>query len=223
MRTEIPRWLAMWAIAGAVFVACKVLTWSAALSRGSFPIWLTGPGLDAGQFFAANAKVYPPSAVEWFGAAAKTVFGVSLFCLGRVFAYQNDVLRGWFGMIGIVFFLHFGLFHLLSCFWRSQGYDAPPIMNHPWAATSIADLWGRRWNRAFRDLTHQFVFTPLAKSVNPHWALLFGFVFSGLIHEVVITVPAGGGYGGPTVYFCLQGLGIALEHSRLGKSLGLAH
>lgn len=220
---DLSRWVLMWLTAGIIFLASKGLAWRAAPERGRFVVWLAWPGLDAGGFFAAAAKVAQPSIFEWLSAAAKTAFGAGLFWLGGAMAHGNDLLRGWVGMIGVVFVLHFGLFHLLSCLWRRAGYDAPPIMNHPWAATSLSDFWGRRWNRAFRDLAHRFFFLPLAKSVKPRLALLLGFVFSGLIHEVVITVPAGGGYGGPTAYFCLQGLGVTVEHSRFGKSLGLAH
>jgi hypothetical protein len=47
------------------------------------------------------------------------------------------------------------------------------------------------------------------------------FVISGLIHDLVISLPAGAGYGLPTTYFLLQGAGVTVEHSSFGKRLGL--
>jgi hypothetical protein len=75
----------------------------------------------------------------------------------------------------------------------------------------VSEFWGKRWNTAFRDLTHKFLFAPLARKFGARGGLAVGFLFSGVVHELVITVPAGGGYGLPTLYFALQGLGLLIE------------
>jgi hypothetical protein len=51
--------------------------------------------------------------------------------------------------------------------------------------------------------------------------LAAGFLFSGIVHDVVISLPAGGGYGLPTLFFAMQGAAMLLERSSFGKSLGL--
>jgi D-alanyl-lipoteichoic acid acyltransferase DltB (MBOAT superfamily) len=132
-----------------------------------------------------------------------------------------EYLRAWVGMIGLVFLLHFGLFHLLSCTWRAAGVDAKPLMNWPVLAESVSEFWSKRWNLAFRDLTHRFLFRPLAARGFARLGLAVVFVFSGVVHDIVISLPAGGGYGLPTAYFLIQALALFAERSRLGKRIGL--
>jgi hypothetical protein len=47
------------------------------------------------------------------------------------------------------------------------------------------------------------------------------FAVSGLLHEIVITLLAHGGYGLPTAYFLLQATGVLFERSQAGRRLGL--
>ena len=42
-------------------------------------------------------------------------------------------------------------------------------------------------------------------------ALGVGFLFSGIVHELVISLPAQGGWGGPTVFFLLQAAAMFVE------------
>ena len=94
-------------------------------------------------------------------------------------------------------------------------------MNAPILASSVSDFWGKRWNTAFRDLTHRFLFRPLAARLGPRGSILAGFLCSGLVHDAVISVPAGGGYGLPTAYFLIQAVALLFERSALGRRLGL--
>ena len=217
----------MWILAGAIFLGCKWLTWcrtpirSGSLPRqiGYFCAW---PGLDTKAFFSTRPTFLVPTRQEWLFASLKTVLGLTLFySAGHLVSLAHRYIVGWIGMIGIVFTLHFGLFHLLSCAWRTAGVEARPLMNWPIASVRLSDFWGRRWNTAFRDLTHRFLFKPLAIRLGPRGALATGFLTSGLIHDAVISYPAGGGYGGPTLYFSIQAAGLFLERTKAARKLGI--
>jgi hypothetical protein len=219
----------MWALSAAIFAACKCLTWRRTPAADA-PVWrhvaylFAWPGLDAKAFLDPRPlpRASRPTPGEWAFAAAKLAFGVALVW-GVVPLVPSDlpILRGWVGMTGLIFLLHFGTFHLLSCAWRAVGVDAKPLMVWPILAVSVSEFWGKRWNTAFRDLTHRFLFRPLASRLGARAGVAAGFLFSGIVHDLVISVPVGGGYGWPTLYFVIQGLGLLIERSKFGKSLGL--
>jgi hypothetical protein len=223
-----PPWCLMWLLAGAIYAGLKWLTFAdspmaarASLGR-TWVYLLLWPGMNATAFLELKRDVDRPSLGEWALALAKTGLGVWLaFGAAPLAAERSPLLAGWLGLIGIVFVLHFGLFHLLSLGWRRAGIEAPPIMHSPACATSLTDFWSRRWNRAFRDVAHAYVFHPLRRRLGPVGATLSVFVVSGLVHDVVISLPAGAGWGLPTLYFVIHGMALLFERSPVGRRIGL--
>jgi hypothetical protein len=225
----MPRWGFMWAMACALYAGCKWLTYREARAHGVMPdrvrvfgYLLAWPGMDATAFLFGTDRLAQPPRSEWMAAVLKTSLGATLtWVIARTALAVNPLLAGWLGMAGLIFVLHFGTFHLLSLGWRSLGVNAMPVMRNPMRSTSLAEFWGRRWNTAFHELATRFTFRPLRSVVGLTGATVLVFLVSGLIHELVISLPARGGYGLPTGYFVVQGLGVAAERTRLGRRLGL--
>jgi hypothetical protein len=219
----------MWAMAFALYGGCKWLTYRLTTKDRRAPAWplmwgylLAWPGMKAAEFVNHDGRTVKTRGIEWALAVAKMIFGSILLWVITSMALQvHPLLGGWVGMIGIVFILHFGLFHLLALAWRQAGINAEPVMRNPLMAKSLADFWGARWNTAFNELAFRFTFRPLRRLTTPVIATLLVFGLSGIIHELVISLPARDGYGLPTIYFLGQGLGVLAERSRLGRELGL--
>jgi D-alanyl-lipoteichoic acid acyltransferase DltB (MBOAT superfamily) len=178
--------------------------------------------MEADSFLDVRRHPAPAAARAWLPGLAKTAAGAAILWLLLPRLPQLPPLAaGWLGMIGLILLMHFGGFDLLARLWQLGGVDARPIMNRPLLARSLSDFWGSRWNLGFRQLSYDLLFQPLHRKLGTGGAMLATFLASGIIHEIVITIPARGGYGGPTAYFVLQGLGLAIERSRAGKALRL--
>jgi hypothetical protein len=231
LRAALPAWVFMWVLAFALYFGCKVLTLAEAgpalakmnnfRTLGYLLLW---PGMDPKPFVQATREFPVPAYKTWLHATFRTLHGALLIW---VIAPRIDeahwLTRAVVGMLGVIFLLHFGLFRLLALVWQAQHIAVRPLMDNPARATSLTEFWGRRWNSGFHDLMHRYIFRPAAKRFGVRPAMLLVFLASGLIHELVITVPAGGGYGLPTLYFLLQALAVELERSPRGRQLGLAH
>lgn len=173
--------------------------------------YLTWPGLDAESFLDRHTA-NRPSRRDWAIAFGTCLLGLTLWqAIAPSLVHVQPLAAGWVAIAGLLLTLHFGLLHLIALFWQSRGRDVMPLMNTPQFATSLSEFWGRRWNTAFRDFAHQFVFKPATRRWGANTATWIGFVFSGLVHELAISVPADGGYGWPLAYFTLQGLGVWIE------------
>jgi hypothetical protein len=180
--------------------------------------------MDAVAFLDASRRPNPVPARQWLAATAKTFFGAFLiwFVVRRMSA-GHALIAGWIGMLGFILVLHFGTFHLIALIWKSAGVNAEPIMQSPALATSLSDFWGKRWNLGFRQLTHDLVFRPARERFGLPAATMAAFFVSGVVHDFVISFPARGGYGLPTTYFLLQGAGLLVERSAIGRKIGIGH
>lgn len=209
----------MWLMSFSLFAGCKWLTWwnarPSSIGR-SIAYLLLWPGMDAEAFLDHSLHPPRPSPSTWLFALFKTAFGAVLIW-GVAHHLANPLIQGWIGMLGLVFLLHFGTFHLIALAWQTFGINAEPIMHFPLGTRSLSEFWGKRWNMGFRLLTFQLVFEPLRRPTGAAVATFSSFVVSGFIHELVISVPARAGYGLPTAYFAIQGAGVLAERSRLGK------
>ena len=94
---------------------------------------------------------------------------------------------------------------------RAFGSNIPPMHHTPLTARSLAEFWGKDWNRWVQDWLRD------VGSVTRRWPLLMrlGFIFfiSGSFHEIAINLPYwltyGKSYFGTMMaYFLIQGIGL---------------
>ncbi len=210
-------WIWMWAVALSVFLACKWMIWWPVRRTGStarnLAYFLAWPGMDAESFLTGPAPARPTGR-QWLAAIGKTATGAALVWLvARALNPHAPFAAAWTGMIGLALFLHFGLMQLAALAWRRAGVAAEPLMRQPTRSVSLADFWSRRWNTGFRFLAHDLLFMPLLRPLGVAAATAVVFLVSGIIHDAVISIPARGGYGLPTLYFLIQLGGLLLERT----------
>jgi hypothetical protein len=227
---RLPPWVFMWTLSFGIYFGLKWLTWWRARRRFAHPTWrsiaflLAWPGMDADAFLNAELRVPLPASSAWIWATLETLLGAVLFWIvARSIPPGRPLIRGWIGMVGLVLLLHFGTFQIVALLWQSFGVKAERIMSAPLQSTSLGEFWGKRWNLGFRQLAHELIFRPLHRPLGALQASFLVFAVSGLIHDLVISLPAHAGYGLPTIYFLLQGVGVAVERSTFGRRFGLAH
>jgi alginate O-acetyltransferase complex protein AlgI len=218
----------MWAVALSLGIALKWLTWRDALALGVCPspqrafLWFAvWPGMDGRAFLDETKRPGHPAFTEWLWAAAAIILGALLiWLLTPLLVGSHGWAAAWAGMVGVVLLLHFGFIRVLSLLCRAGGIEALPIMNSPAGAASLADFWGARWNTGFSIPARRLILPPIARRYDIGTAGLLVFLISGLLHELVISLPARGGYGLPTLYFLLQWVGLTCERSQAGRQLG---
>lgn len=189
---------------GLIYVAFKTIS-ARRLSFGrTVGYWVLWPGMDSRPF----AETKPRTGAGLLGwGLAKMALGVALLATRTGIPAADVVIV----FAGIAFLIHCGLCDVLAGFWRLRGVPVERLFVNPAASRSLGEFWGRRWNLAFHAVARDVIFRPAARRWGAPAAILATFLFSGLVHEALISVPAGGGYGLPTAYFMLQGLLVLAE------------
>lgn len=202
----------MWALAGVLFFWMKAVVLAERHHAGkplprAFVAWLL---LWPGMRPVARAAS-PRLAVALQGLACIAIGTACMFTARLVWAETASLwATAPLIMVGFSLCLHFGLFNLLTAGWRMVGFSAGPLFRNPLASRSLEDFWSRRWNiayvemcqetvlRVFRNSDRQSAKTP-KDNPRPLAFWRFGgksqfatgaiFVFSGLLHEVAISLP----------------------------------
>jgi len=114
-------------------------------------------------------------------------------------------------LVAFSLILHFGLLSISAGTLRLRGIHAYYLFNKPATSVSLTEFWGKRWNLAFIEMTTITLLRPLRHKLGNAAALMLAFLFSGLLHELALSVPVNKGYGLPLLYFSVQGLLVILE------------
>jgi alginate O-acetyltransferase complex protein AlgI len=146
--------------------------------------------------------------------AAWTRMGLGAACVLLLAIYTPRIPEPILGLAGIAVILltlHLGVCGLLPWLLRWAGFGVPLLFDRPWAARTLSEFWGRRWNLVFVEMNCRLFLTPLHRNFGPNGSRLALFAISGLLHELALSYPAGGGWGLPLGYFLLQGVLVRVE------------
>jgi len=183
----------------------------------AYCVW---PGMQPWQFLAGARSPAGAPVPTLRGFLLNIAAGLALLLLAQRFlpAATPRAIRLWVGLVGLGFLGLVARLDFWALIFRAFGFAVEKLWDCPIAATSVGEFWGRRWNRIVSGFLREVVFVPLARRVGARAALLAVFLYSGLYHEIVSFL-ARSGYGGPTLYFLVQYLGVAAESSGPGRRL----
>ena len=225
--------LRMLAIIATTFTAMKVI----AVAEGyknkpltlQFKNWVVfaigWAGMRAQPFETLGEKALPNAwPMIWFGISRifaglvliATAHGLVTLPLNGALVYisTSAIL-----LVGFSLILHFGLLSISAGNWRLQGVNTYLLFRQPIKATSLTEFWSKRWNLAFSEMTSVAVFRPLKNKIGNGMALMVSFIFSGLLHELALSMPVNSGYGLPTLYFIIQGTVVLVEKAFISHKI----
>jgi alginate O-acetyltransferase complex protein AlgI len=174
-------------------------------------------GMRPQPFETLGARALPDAWLKVLFGLSRIITGLLLIALAYLLAtltIVNEIKYLLISAILLVAFsliLHFGLLSIGAGMWRFFGVNTYYLFRKPATAMSLTEFWSKRWNLAFSEMTSVAVFRPFKNRIGAGVALMASFIFSGLLHELAISLPVNHGYGLPTFYFIIQGLLVLIE------------
>jgi len=167
------------------------------------------PGMDP-ESFAERRQPAPDSGVRFVRGLLCFYLGLALILVASL-APIDEGMRDWVGIGGLLTTVHFGISNLLTASLQMFGWQVRPLFNRPLASRTLNDFWSSRWNLAFVEMNRRLFMPGLVKRFGMRAAVVLAFGVSGVLHELALSYPAGGGWGGPMLYFSLHALLVMVE------------
>jgi hypothetical protein len=226
-----PAGLRMLAIIAALFLGMKaIVSVEDRAERGTclgawrwFAFAVTWPGMRPGLFQAAGGPPLPGAAPLIAAGLGRLFLGLALALLARLAWAEGRPLLGPLPacvlatallLTGLALMVFFGVFNVLAGLWRLAGVDCRRLFRAPLAAGSLSEFWGQRWNLAFSEMVALGIYRPLSGVLGRKAATMGAFLFSGVVHELAVSLPVLAGFGLPLAYFALHGGLVLFERRR---------
>jgi hypothetical protein len=156
-------------------------------------------------------------------ASALVALGIGFACLwlavfvapalapgaGSALRYGAGIVLCYFGIEGALRTFEF----VERCF----GLSPPVLHQHPVLSLSLAEFWGRRWNRVVGHWLYAALYRPLALRQRHVLAVLAAFVGSALLHQYFTWAAIGLGWSLIMASFFLLQVPLILLEAALGQ------
>jgi len=219
--------LRMLALIATTFTAMKVVAVAESYKGKKLTLKFTQWTVFAGGWAGMRAQPFETLGAKPLAGAWRMIgFGISRVAAGAVLILLAHgivsiqintgltyILVSAILLVGFSLILHFGMLGISAGTWRLKGVNTYLLFKSPAKSTSLTEFWSKRWNVAFSEMTSITIFRPLRNRIGGAAALMVAFIFSGILHEIALSVPVNAGYGLPTLYFIIQGSLVLVERA----------
>ena len=143
--------------------------------------------------------------------------GELAFVVAEGFTGVGHWLLRWSGGVALLYGVVEAAHALLWLGYRSGGVELPRVNDRPILSTTLAEFWGRRWNRVVSSWLRDGLFYPLARRGHPRLGVAAAFVMSTAMHFWIAWMPLLDVVAGLSMasFFLVHGTALLLEQ-RLG-------